>query len=153
MIAILPCFAPGAMSVIGVFISLFALLLSCFSTKKNKIAYLICVLIIVTFNIFIVSEFSFSLSKNWYSHTETPLRKIIAIVTYNAEDQIKEAESKQSLEKHLGHEITVDYKSKEEGYWQFVKMVLLIIFVPYLLSFYRLYYILRNKSTRYVYKD
>jgi histone deacetylase complex regulatory component SIN3 len=96
---------------------------------------------------FVVSEFSFALSKNLYSHTETPLGKIIGIVTYNAEDKIKEAESKKALEKHLGHEITVDYKSKEEGYWQFVKTVMLIIFVPYFLSFYRLYYVLRYKST------
>ena len=146
-IAILPCFAPGAMSAIGVFISLFALLLSCFSTIKGKVKYLVYVLFIVTFNIFIVSEFSFALNKNLYSHKKTPLREITRLLTHTEEETTKKEQSKKALEEYLGHEITVDYKCEEEGYWQFVKMVGLIIFSPYLLSFYRLYYVLRYKST------
>lgn len=147
IIAMIPCFAPGAISAIGVFVSLLALLISCFSTIKSKVKYLVYVLFIVTFNIFVVSEFSFSLNKYLYSHTETPLRKIIHIITYNKEDEIKYDQSKKALEKHLGREIKIDYESKEKGYFQFVKMVILIIIIPYFLSICRLYYILKYEST------
>ncbi len=146
IMAILPCLAPGAMSAIGVFISLFALLMSCLTTIKGKAKYLLPVLFIVTLNIFVVSEFSFSLSKKLYSHAETPLRKIIHKMTYTEVDRIKQEKSKQALENYLGYELVVNYKRKEEGYWQFVRMVGLIIFFPYLVSFYHLYNILQKKT-------
>ena len=143
VIAILPCFSPGAMSVIGVFISLLSLLIACLSTFERKIKYLIWVLFIVTFNIFVVSEFSFAVNKNLYSHRQPLLRKIIHLITYNDEDQIKEKLSKKALEKYLGYEIIIDYKRREKGYWNFVKIVILITFIPYFLSFLRLYSVLR----------
>lgn len=143
VIAILPCFAPGGISAIGGFISLLALLVACLSTFEGKIKYLVWVLFIVTFNIFVVSEFSFAINKNLYSHRQTPLRKVIHLITYNDENQIKEKLSKKALEKYLGYEIIIDYKRREKGYWNFVKIVILITFIPYFLSFLRLYSVLR----------
>ncbi len=141
VIAILPCFAPGAISMIGVFLSLAALIISCFSTFAGKSKYLISVLIIVSINIFAVSEFSFALSKNLYSHTQTPLRKAIYFLSYNETVKIREEKNLKALEQQLGHKINVNYKEKEVGYWQFVRMVFLFTIIPYFLSISRLYYL------------
>jgi len=135
------CFYPGAMSFIGVFLSLAALLMVCLSTFKGEKKHLVCVLILVTFNIFIVSELSFALNKNLYSHGETPLRKVIHLITYSEEDRFNDQKNLIALEKHLGHKVEIDYTKKEQGYWSFVKIALLIVLFPYSIALLRLYFL------------
>ncbi len=147
VLSALPSFVPGAMSIFGILLSLVALILSCFSTTEGKLKYLISVLIIVTFNIFIVSEFSVALSKSVYSHGEPALGKIIHAITYNEETRIREKKKRQEFEAYIGHKIEVDYKEKEKGYWQFVRTVILIIFLPYLILIYCLYNTWQQKNT------
>ena len=83
-----------------------------------------------------------------YSHTKTPLRKIIHLLTYTDEVRIKEQKSLLAFKEQFGYEPTVDYKKKETGYWQFVKTVFLVCIVPYSLSFFRLYYLWPEKVPR-----
>jgi len=81
-----------------------------------------------------------------YSHAETPLRIGIHWLKNTEEEKIKQQKNLQAFKKHFGYEPKIDYKKRESGYWQFVKMVFLFCIVPYSVSVFRIYYLWPEKD-------